>query len=212
MDNPNSIQETYLTEQENFWAGDFGNEYLKRNAGDELVTASMMVFGKILRSAPNINSILELGCNIGLNLEALKKINGKFDLTAYEINAEAAAIASRKNLAKVIQGTIIAKLDDSIQYDLTFTKGVLTHIDPNYLHMAYDNLYKLSKKYIMVCEAYNYAPTSVNYRGHDGRFYLRDYAGELMEKFNLRLVNYGFFYRRENYYKGGDAFWFLLEK
>jgi hypothetical protein len=31
---------TFKTEQEKFWAGEFGNEYINRNQGEQLNTAS----------------------------------------------------------------------------------------------------------------------------------------------------------------------------
>ena len=52
----------------------------------------------------------------------------------------------------------------------------------------------------------------VRYRGTDDRLYKRDFAGELMERYQLRLVDYGFTYRRDNYFPQDDTTWFLLEK
>ena len=66
---------TFKTEQENFWAGEFGNEYINRNQGEQHIISNIALFGQILRSAPQVKSIVELGCNIGLNLQALNRIN-----------------------------------------------------------------------------------------------------------------------------------------
>ena len=35
---------------------------------------------------------------------------------------------------------------------------------------------------------------------------------ELIDKFNLKLIDYGFNYKREKYFPHDDATWFLLEK
>jgi hypothetical protein len=65
----------------------------------------------------------------------------------------------------------------------------------------------------MVCEYYNPAPVIVHYRGHADRLFKRDFAGELMEQWNLRLIDYGFAYRRDKYLPyQDDVTWFLLEK
>lgn len=80
----------FKTEQENFWAGDFGREYIRRNRGEDLVDLNIALFKRILFSTKNVASLVELGCNIGLNLQALKKINKKFELCGYEINSDAA--------------------------------------------------------------------------------------------------------------------------
>ena len=53
----------------------------------------------------------------------------------------------------------------------------------------------------------------MSYRGHSERLFKRDFAGELVDEFNLNLVDYGFWYRRDNIASEfGDMTWFLLEK
>ena len=65
----------FKTKQEEFWVGDFGNEYSNRNQGDQLVNSNIYLFNQIFKTSLEIKSIVELGCNIGLNFKALKKIN-----------------------------------------------------------------------------------------------------------------------------------------
>ena len=142
----------YKTEQEKFWANDFGNDYLIRNDGEPLIASNVALFSKILRKAPTVNSIAELGCNIGLNLLALNRINNKLDLRGYEINVQAAQIASSNCAAEVINTTITELLPIEKQFELVFTKGVLIHINPDRLEIVYKNLYNLSKRYMLVCE------------------------------------------------------------
>ncbi len=202
----------YKTEQEKFWATDFGNEYLKRNEGEELITSNIALFSKILRSAPNIKSVAELGCNIGLNLSALNRIHKKFDIRGYEINPMAAKVAADQTLAEIVNTTITEPLAIDKKFDLTFTKGVLIHINPDKLNTVYENLYALSSRYIMVCEYYNPSPVSIEYRGHQDRLFKRDFAGELISKYKLRLLDYGFNYHQDSYYTNDDTTWFLLEK
>ena len=38
----------YVTEQENFWAGEFGNAYIKRNEDDKILAGKTAFFAKIL--------------------------------------------------------------------------------------------------------------------------------------------------------------------
>ena len=61
----------YSTEQENFWAGDFGDDYIARNSSDGLLHSKVAMWSQMIRCANRIDSIKELGCNIGLNLKAL---------------------------------------------------------------------------------------------------------------------------------------------
>lgn len=202
----------YKTEQENFWANEFGNEYPNRNEGEKLVSVNVAIFSKILKNCPSINSIAEFGCNIGLNLIALNRINKNFNLRGYEINAKAADTAKKEAVSEIINTTIVESLDQSKKFDLTFTKGVLIHINPDLLPLVYQNLYDLSNRYIMAYEYYNPTPVSVEYRGHQDKLFKRDFAGELIDKFNLKLIDYGFNYKREKYFPHDDATWFLLEK
>ena len=97
--------------------------------------------------------------------------------------------------------------------DLVLIKGVLIHINPDMLSQVYQTLYRLSKRYIWIVEYYNPTPVSVPYRGHRDRLFKRDFAGEMMDKYqDLRLVNYGFVYHRDPNFPLDDPTWFLLEK
>ncbi len=202
----------FKTAQEEFWAGDFGHEYMQRNEGEALVSANVALFCRILRASTGIGSIAEFGCNIGLNLQALHRINKGFSLTGYEINRAAAATARSSTRAEIHEGTIIEKLPADRTFDLTFTKGVLIHIHPDKLPNVYENLCALSRRYVMVCEYYNPTPVPVTYRGVEDRLFKRDFAGELIERHGLRLVDYGFVYHRDPTFPQGDLTWFLLEK
>lgn len=203
---------SYQTEQEEFWASDFGQDYQDRNVGEKIIVSKMVFFSKMLRSAPKVKSIIELGCNIGLNLQALNRISPEFELAAYEINESAAEKARALNIATVQTGTILDPLPHDKTYDIAFTAGVLIHINPDQLDKVYQNLYNLSHKYILVSEYYNPTPVTVKYRGHENRLYKRDFAGELMDKFGLTLIDYGFTYHRDAYFPRDDATWFLLSK
>lgn len=201
----------YLTEQEKFWAGEFGKNYINRNNSEKLLFSKVAMWSNILRSANSIKSVKELGCNIGLNLLALNKLNPKLKLSGIEINAEAAKQAKELKIAEITNGTILEKTG-SEKSDLTFTSGVLIHINPEYLKFVYDNLVDSSNRYIMVAEYYNPSPVSINYRGNEERLFKRDFAGDLIEQYGLKLIDYGFIYKRDNWAPQDDVTWFLLEK
>jgi pseudaminic acid biosynthesis-associated methylase len=202
---------TYKTEQENFWAGEFGSDYIDRNDSEPLLYSKVAMWAKMLRSANNVKSARELGCNIGLNLVALKRLQPPLSLSGYEINTEAARQASKFNVAEVKQGSILEKIDDG-KVDLTFTVGVLIHINPDYLDNVYANLVDGSNRYVLVAEYYNPAPTQIPYRGHNDRLFKRDFAGDLIDNYGLELIDYGFVYKRDNWAPQDDITWFLLEK
>lgn len=202
----------FRTEQERFWAGQFGDEYSRRNSGLNLVASNAALFSRILRAMPRPASVVELGCNIGLNLQALRTLLPEADLAAVEINASAAEIARRVPGVHIHDGSLL-EFDPDQAYDLAFTKGVLIHLDPTALPDAYDVLYRSSKRYVCVAEYYNPAPVEIDYRGHSGRLFKRDFAGELMERYpDLELVDYGFVYRRDPIFPQDDVTWFLMRK
>ena len=59
---------SYHTEQENFWATEFGNDYPSRNVGEKMISSNLALFSYIFKNCTSVNSVAELGCNIGLNL------------------------------------------------------------------------------------------------------------------------------------------------
>ena len=89
---------------------------------------------------------------------------------------------------------------------------MLIHINPESLNKVYENLYNMTSKYILVADYYNPSPVMVEYRGHKDRLFKRDFAGELIDKYDLKLIDYGFEYHRDNYFPQDDFNWFLLEK
>ena len=202
----------YKTEQEKFWATEFGNDYPSRNEGEKLIASNIALFSKILKHCPSVQSVAELGCNIGLNLQALNRINKQFQLRGYEINEKAARIAKDLGVAEILNTTVVEALDQSKKFDMVFTKGVLIHINPDMLPVVYQNLFDLSNRYIMVCEYYNPAPVSIDYRGNKDRLFKRDFAGELIQKYGLKLISYGFNYQHDHYLTNDDSTWFLMEK
>ena len=76
-------------EQEKFWTGEFGDEYINRNNSDVLHSANLNLFSRILSKTLNVSSIAEFGCNIGMNLKAIKALRPNADLHGYEINKSA---------------------------------------------------------------------------------------------------------------------------
>jgi pseudaminic acid biosynthesis-associated methylase len=100
-----------------------------------------------------------------------------------------------------------------VKRDLVIIKTVLIHINPDFLPKVYELLYESSSKFICIAEYYNPTPVTVEYRGHNERLFKRDFAGEILSKYpDLKLVDYGFFYHRDNNYPIDDINWFLLKK
>jgi spore coat polysaccharide biosynthesis protein SpsF len=203
---------SYKTEQEYFWAGEFGDEYTGRNQANATVASNTALFSKILSSTNSISSIIEFGANIGLNLEAIRRLLPNAELSAIEINETAIVKLKEIQNIKIYHSSILDFQPDKDR-DLVLIKGVLIHINQNELQKVYELLYKTSKKYICIAEYYNPSPVEVRYRGHEGKLFKRDFAGEIIKQYSdLNLIDYGFVYHRDHNFSQDDITWFLLEK
>jgi spore coat polysaccharide biosynthesis protein SpsF len=49
---------TFKTEQEAFWAGDFGDQYIERNKSERLLAANLNFFVKALHAVGQVNSVI----------------------------------------------------------------------------------------------------------------------------------------------------------
>jgi spore coat polysaccharide biosynthesis protein SpsF len=203
---------SFETDQEAFWAGSFGDEYADRNKSLAMVAANTALFAEVLRRTRGINSVLELGANIGQNLRALRSLLPAARLGAVEINAKAVEHLRTIGDIDVHEGSLLDFVPET-KWDLVLVKGVLIHIAPERLEQAYDVINGCAGRYVCLVEYYNPSPVEIEYRGHSERLFKRDFAGELMERVpGLELVDYGFVYRRDPVFALDDTTWFLLER
>ncbi len=212
-----TIEKKSRSEQEHFWAGEFGTDYINRNKGEEAVASNVAFFSRALRRCDKIDSVIELGANIGLNLAALKVLYPNQTQYAVEINRDAASVL-RQTLPEcnVFEQSILEIDTNQMrgkEVDLAFVRGVLIHINPDVLDEVYEKLYKLTRRYLLIGEYYNPSPVAIEYRGHKGKLFKRDFCGEILDKYpDLKLIDYGFIYHRDPVYPQDDITWFLLEK
>lgn len=203
----------FKTEQEVFWAGDFGNQYIDRNKGDFLLASNLSFFNKALARTEKLNSCIEFGANIGMNLKALKLLFPSIQLQGVEINPVAAEELKKTIGQDSTHNCSIYDFNTDEKVDLSLIKGVLIHINPDCLKEVYSKLYEVSNKYILIAEYYNPSPVSIPYRGHSDRLFKRDFAGEMLEIYSdLKLIDYGFVYKNDPTFPQDDITWFLLEK
>jgi len=203
----------FETEQESFWAGSFGNDYISRNESDALLASKTAFFARALRRAGRIGSCMEFGSNIGLNLRALKILYPNIDLHAIEINKEAADRVAEIAPKNQVHNISLLDFNSDRTYELVFSMVVLIHINPEKLEQLYDVMVKSTSRYLLIAEYYNPSPVEVSYRGHERRLFKRDFCGEILDRHSqLRLVDYGFVYHRDAAFPLDDITWFLVEK
>ena len=148
-----------------------------------------------------------------MNLKALKLLYPDLKLNGIEINSTAAGELKKLIGENSVYNCSIFDFEPIKKFELALIKGVLIHINPEYLSTVYQKLYDASSKYILVTEYYNPSAVSIPYRGHSDRLFKRDFAGEMMEKFqDLKLIDYGFVYRNDPSFPQDDITWFLMKK
>lgn len=210
---------TFETEQEEFWAGEFGNDYINRNQEDDYLKSNLILFQKALQKASSLSSVIEFGPNIGVNLRAIHNLFPEVELNAIEINARAVEELKKWGKISGLFHKSILDFKPEKHYDLVLVKGVLIHQDPSVLPQIYDLLYESSAKYILMAEYFNPTPVEVPYRGYTKKLFKRDFAGELLERHkDLKLIDYGFAYSKDQNYPPNisrnfdDETWFLMKK
>ena len=197
------------SEQEEFWAGEFGTGYIDRNSSEEWVRSNKVFFARSLSGlSQSPGSILEIGSNIGLNMLALKDLYPQAKLASVEINTGACtALAS---IVDEVFNQSIQEYDAKEKFELVLIKGVLIHMNPGDLLSTYKKIAASSSKYVLIAEYYNPTPIAIDYRGHKDKLFKRDFAGEFLDANpTWRIQDYGFVYHKDQFPQD-DLTWFLL--
>jgi len=200
------------------WAGSFGDDYILRNEfSQDKIDQITRAFKKIIGSL-NLNSILEVGSNVGNNLVAIDRIfYSKPDIYAIEPNKTA--------YQRLIDGSTPANIkqawncdafniplgDDAV--DLVFTCGVLIHIHPDDLSQVLNEIFRVSRKYILCSEYFSHEPEEKEYHGQTGLLFKRDYGAYYLDQFKNRIecIDYGFLWQRD-YNVFDNLNWWLFQK
>jgi pseudaminic acid biosynthesis-associated methylase len=187
------------TAQLEHWRSDFGRAYTDRNSltPDALDALYRRNYGigrselnqRFLADIPRNARILEVGCNEGNQLCALREM-GFQNLYGIEIQD----YALRKARARLEDAQLALATAFEIPYpdgffDLVFTSGVLIHIAPADLSKALREIHRCAGGYIWGLEYYSPQPREVPYRGHEKLLWKMDYARFYLDLFNdLELV------------------------
>jgi spore coat polysaccharide biosynthesis protein SpsF len=210
---PTMMTQNYTTEQEAFWAGAFGAGYIERNRDPRQLAGNLAFFAEILKPLPEIRSVLEIGANIGLNLRALSLLLPGARLSAVEINDQAVAALREWGGVHEIHHESILDWEPAQPVDFVLSKTVLIHLCPDHLATVYRKLHASSSRFICIAEYFSRNPVEVEYRGHQGKLFKRDFAGEMLDRFpDLVLHSTGFASLRSVNFPQDDVTWHLLEK
>ena len=199
------------------WRSEFGEKYASRDANlisEENQRRLIRDWAKILHNAisPRPTSALEVGCNVGRNLVALR--NFVSELHGVEPNSKVCDEARQNPV--LAEATIKEGVSQDLPYadssiDLVFTSGVLIHIAPDNLGKAVDEIVRVSRRYVVCIEYFSKEPAQITYRGLDGFLFKRDFGRYYLERHpNLRVLDYGFLWQLLD--SADDCNWWLFEK
>lgn len=212
-----------MNEQTEYWKGEAGTEYTERHKmTDYAITNSRKFFEGILSAGmrKGIKSVMELGCNQGVNLAAIQAVLGFNPLDGVELPMlrgieinPAAVTEARARGWNVMKSSVLEYAPGHNEtYDLVVTKGLLIHIKPFDLAPVYSNIYNLAKKYIILAEYYAPKIEMIEYRGEKDRLWRAPHAEHMLDRYlDLRLLKYGFVSKLDKYPQD-DITWWLLEK
>jgi spore coat polysaccharide biosynthesis protein SpsF len=192
---------------EQLWAGDFGDEYTERNRG----SIDRLAFWSGLAEAHPFSTALEVGCNVGDNLLALRELIGEEALAGVDVN-EGALAAARARLPRADLRHAMARelpfADGS--FELVFTAMVLIHQPDETLSDVMSEVVRCSSRYVLTAEYESAERVEVPYRGQDGALFKRPYADLYLGAFPaLRRVAGGFLGQADGW---DDVTWALLER
>jgi pseudaminic acid biosynthesis-associated methylase len=211
------------TQQIEFWSGDFGRDYTDRNTTDHKAwnrqyiekygVSRLNMNDEFLKDLPKNLRVLEVGCNTGQQLEALRQqgfgnVNG-IELQFYAIkNAR-----NRVHGIPVLQGSGFEIPFKTGSFDLVFTSGVLIHIAPDDLSTIMGEIYRCTSRFIWGFEYYSDSMTEINYRGNTSVLWKADHASIFMRSFpDLTLIKKKFYQYIDGNEHGNVDCMYLLEK
>ena len=161
------------SEQLALWRSEFGRAYTDRN--DHEKPERIASWRRVLDGlAPD--RVLEVGCNIGWNLVYLARLGIR---QLYGIEPQAYAVErarQRRPDFGVLQGTAFDLPFRDGWFDLAFTSGVLIHIAPGDVGTAIDELYRVSRRWIVAIEYDGATEQAIAYRGNANALWKRDHG------------------------------------
>lgn len=197
------------TRLESLWAGDFGDAYVERNQA--VANYRQEFWRDLLQAYPTMQTVLEVGCNLGANLQWIAHYRPAPNLYGIDINHRALGELHR-NLPKVnaIWSPARELPFRDRWFDLVFTMGVLIHQPESTLPLVMAEIVRCSKRYVLCGEYFSSETTEVNYRGNEGALFKRDYGRMYQDLFpELTLRAHGFLGRDSGW---DDVTYWLFEK
>lgn len=181
-----------MNEQENFWANEYAQEYIRKNQDFDLELGVEAWRKMLAPCSDGIASVLECGCNIGRNISLLNAVLPSAQKSIIEVSQPAFEFVTRNYDLQYSYNGPIENCEFKKNFDLVFTMGVLIHVHPGNLEKNMRKIFDYSSNYILIGEYFNRTPVSLDYQGQKDLLFKRDFGKFFMEHFPVKLVDYGF--------------------
>jgi pseudaminic acid biosynthesis-associated methylase len=177
---------------ESLWAGEFGNEYVERNLE---AYSRRGEFWLPLMDELQPESVLELGCNVGGNLQWISQRVEPSRIMGVDVNGKALRLLEERVpgvRAVHAPARDLPVADRAV--DFVFTMGVLIHQPEETLEKVMSEMVRASRRYVFCGEYFDTETVEVHYRGHEGALFRRDYGRIFEELFphELTLLRQGY--------------------
>ncbi len=178
-----------MNQQLQAWSGEFGADYTKRN---RVHWQDRVPFWQYVMQLTVADSVLEVGCNAGWNLQAIRSLDktGR-RMVGVDINQQALIEAQQALLdVRACPAQELATVFEPQSFDLVFTAGVLIHVAPADLIGVMKGIVRTARHHVLCVEYESNIEEEVNYHGHDGLLWKRPF-GALYEAMGLTIIDQG---------------------
>jgi pseudaminic acid biosynthesis-associated methylase len=193
---------------EALWSGQFGDEYVERNARAAEKRAG---FWQMILADLQPRRALEVGCNLGANLRWIAEATGAENTYGIDVNQKALerVHATLPGVNAILSPARELPFRDR-WFDLVFTMGVLIHQPESTLPLVMSEIVRCSRRYVLCGEYHAEETTEVAYRGQEGALFKRDYGRIYQELFpELKLHKQGFLGPEEGF---DDVTYWVFQK
>ena len=170
------------------WSGEFGDRYTERNAASaDAVRGRTRVWAEVFRrmAGDMPKSVLEVGPNVGLNIQGMRAL-ADLDFWGLEPNPTARERLTADGVLPADRvltgfGHEIPLADGAVE--LSFTAGVLIHVDPSLLAQTMREVHRVSSKYVLCSEYFSPKAETIPYRGESDHLFKNDFGSLYLDQF-----------------------------
>lgn len=188
-----------INSQQKNWSSTFGNKYTLRNNTNSVEKFNNLYKKQFGYTRTKINKqfikyfkkdfkFLEIGCNVGFQLDILKKNNFN-NLNGVDIQSKALNIGIKKrpyiNFFKASSDNLSFLPDKS--FDVVFTTNFLIHLNKKNLTKTIKEMIRISSKYVWCMEYFSEKRTEILYRGKKNLLWKDNFKKTILKK-KLKLI------------------------